>query len=79
MTIKIPEWAKIGRSILVRDANCKRGDDPNKWYTEKIIAYGDDGIFHQSHNCPVYYTRFSDFDANIKIAKDAEEEDENDD
>jgi hypothetical protein len=32
-----------------------------EWVREKIISYGVDGFFHQAHNCPVYYSRFSEY------------------
>lgn len=61
MTIELPEWARIDSPVLVRDYNCRRGDDPNQWYKERIIAFGYDGVFHQAHNCPMYYTKFSEY------------------
>lgn len=67
MIIDIPDWAMIGTFVLVKDTGLYRGDDKNKWYKEKIIAYGYDGFFHQAHNCPVYFSHFSDYGKTIKL------------
>lgn len=69
MTIEVPKWAMIGKIIEVKDVDCIRGDNPHAWYKEKIIAYGLDGIFHQAFNCPVYYSRFSEYKKTIRKAK----------
>ena len=69
-TIEVPDWAKIGRIILIRDKNCIRGNNPDRWYREKILPYGLDGIFRQGHNCPVYYSKFDEFGVNIKLLED---------
>lgn len=53
MTIKLPSWARLGATIMVKDVDCIRGANPKHWYAEKIIAFGYDGVFHQAHNCPV--------------------------
>lgn len=66
MTIEIPDWARIGKIIYVKDVKRDRGDDPNEWYKEYIIAYGYDGIFHQAHNCPLYYSKFSEYGKTIR-------------
>ena len=68
-TINVPEWASIGNFVMVKDVECIRGKDQNKWYREKILGYGYDGIFHQATNCPVYYTRFSEYGKTIKADK----------
>lgn len=65
--IEVPEWAHIGNTVLVRDNECVRGDDPDRYYTERIIAYGDEGIFTQACNCPMYYYKFSCFGDIIKL------------
>lgn len=66
MIITVPEWARIGIPIYVRDKNMVRGDDPDQWYREVIVGYGYDGIFHKANNSPVYYTKFSEYNINIK-------------
>ena len=67
--IEVPEWANIDDYILVKDVDCIRGEDPQKWYKEKILGYGYDGIFHQATNCPVYYSKFSEYRITIKKNK----------
>lgn len=61
MTITIPDWAKIGNIVYIKDVNEIRGGNPNEWYAERVISYGNDGIFHQAPYCPVYYTKFSEY------------------
>lgn len=69
ITIELPTWARIGATVLVKDYDCIRGDNPKHWYREKIIAFGYDGVFHQAHNCPMYYTEFSEYNKTIKLEK----------
>lgn len=59
MTINIPDWCVIGKYIEVKmyDKNYDRCD----WFKEKIIAYSENGFFHQAYNCPVYHSLFSDY------------------
>ena len=64
--IEVPDWAAIGNTVLIRDTECDRGDDPSRQYPERIISYGYDGIFTQAYNCPVYFTPFSSFGDRIK-------------
>lgn len=65
--IELPDWARIGAKVLVKDVKLVRGDNPEDWYTEKIIAFGYDGVFHQAHNCPMYYTKFDEYGKTIKL------------
>lgn len=74
MTIELPGWARIGDYVLVRDYDCSRGPDPKQWYKERIIAFGYDGVFHQEHNCPVYYTKFSEYGNTIKSESEGKDE-----
>ena len=67
MTIELPDWARIGMTVLIKDTNKVRGDDSNAWYTETIIAFGYDGVFHQAHNCPMYFTEFTEYGKTIKL------------
>lgn len=71
ITIELPDWARIGVTVLVKDYDCIRGDNPEHWYREKIIAFGYDGVFHQAHNCPMYYTKFSEYNKTIKLKNNA--------
>ena len=64
--IQLPNWARIDKTILVKDFDCIRGDNPNDWYKEKIIGFGYDGVFHQAHNCPMYYSKFTEYGKTIK-------------
>ena len=63
MILEIPDWCKIGLYI--------EWDAPNVtgycWVREKIIAYGYNGFFHQSHNCPLYFTEFSEFGKTVRL------------
>lgn len=36
---------------------------------KKIISYGNDGFFHQNHNCPVYYNKFSDLGKTVRLCE----------
>ena len=70
MTIEIPDWAIIGNYVEVRDSTGVRTGDINEWCIERILSYGVDGVFTQAHNCPVYYTKFSDYGINIREIKE---------
>lgn len=65
MTIEIPNWCRIGLYI--------RWDAPEitgqRWVREEIIAYGYNGFFHQAHNCPLYFTKFSEYGKTVKADK----------
>ena len=67
MTIELPNWARIGAKVLVKDTKMIRGDSPNNWYVEKIIAFGYDGVFHQAKDCPIYFTEFKQYGKTIKL------------
>ncbi len=70
MTIEIPDWAIIGKIVEVRDSTGKRTGNTKEWCKEKILSYGVDGVFTQAHNCPVYYTKFSEYGINIREIKE---------
>lgn len=72
MIIEIPDWARIGKDIEVKDVDLIRGDDRNVWYKERIISFGYDGVFHQAYNCPIYYTKFKQFNKTIRNVGDTE-------
>ena len=63
--IELPDWAIIGKVILVKDVHYIRGENQS-WYKEKIVAFGENGIFHQASNCPMYFTPFSEWGKTIK-------------
>lgn len=67
MTIELPDWARIGMTVLIKDINKIRGDNSNAWYTERIVAFGYNGVFHQAHNCPMYFTEFNQHGKTIKL------------
>lgn len=69
MIIELPDWARIGETILVKDVRCDRGDNPNSWYEEEIVSFGYDGIFHQTEDSPEYFTKFSEWGKTIKEIK----------
>ena len=70
MTIELPDWARIGNIIEVRDYALKRGDDSNHWYRERIISFGYNGVFHQAAYCPVYFTEFEEYGKTIRLPED---------
>ena len=70
IVIELPDWARIGATVEVKDVRCDRGDEPNRWFREKIISFGYDGVFTQAHDCPVYYYKFDDWGKKIRYPKD---------
>lgn len=62
MTIEIPDWCIIGKTIEWYNPLITGFD----WVTEKIVAYGKDGFFHQSYDCPMYYTKFDEYGKTIR-------------
>lgn len=64
--IKIPIWCEIGKTVLWNAPSITDQD----WAKEKIISYGHDGFFHQAHNCPVYFTKFSEFGITVKLGEE---------
>ena len=65
MTIDIPDWCKIGTFI---EWNAPRITGM-PWVREKIIAFGYDGFFHQTVNCPMYFTKFSEYGRTVRLEK----------
>lgn len=66
MTIEIPDWCIIGKIIEWNRPDLTGAE----WTDEKIISYGVDGFFHQEHNCPVYYTKFSEYGKTLRECKE---------
>ena len=62
MTIEIPDWCLIGKTIQW-SARHYTGRD---WVEEKIIAFGYSGFFHQAKNCPIYFTEFSEYGKTVR-------------
>lgn len=65
MVINIPDWCEIG-TYIEWDAQHITGQ---RWVREKIIAFGYDGFFHQEHNCPMYFTKFSEYGKTVRLEK----------
>lgn len=63
-TINIPDWCEIGKFIEFEMYNPDSGK--SEWFKDKIISYSDTGFFHQSHNCPVYHNKFSDYGRTVR-------------
>lgn len=63
MTIEIPDWCRIG-AYIEWHAPKKTGMD---WVTERIIAFGYDGFFHQDWDCPMYFTKFSEYGKTVRL------------
>ncbi len=62
MTIEVPNWCIIGKFVKWKAPHITG----NEWVKEEILSYGIDGFFHGAHNCPVYYTKFSEYEKTIK-------------
>ena len=66
MTIEIPDWCIIGKTI-----EWNRPDLTGiEWVREEILSFGYNGFYHQSCNCPVYYTEFSEYGKTIRECKE---------
>ena len=65
MIINIPDWCIKGKTVEVLMYNKDTGQ--REWFKEKIISYGVDGFFHQAHNCPMYFTEFSEYGKTVKV------------
>ena len=63
MTIEIPDWCRIGLYIQWHAPNLTGVE----WVREKIVAFGYNGFFHQAHNCPMYFTEFSEYGKTVKV------------
>ena len=63
MTIEIPDWCRIGLYIQWHAPNLTGME----WVRERIVAFGYDGFFHQEHNCPMYFTKFSEYGKTVKL------------
>ena len=63
MTIEIPDWCRIGLYIQWNAPNLTGME----WVREKIVAFGYDGFFHKAHNCPMYFTEFSEYGKTVKV------------
>ena len=61
-SIVIPKWCSIGKYIAWNDPQITGYE----WVNEKILSYGIDGFFHQGYNCPVYFTKFSEYGKTVK-------------
>ena len=66
VAIEVPDWCVIGKTIEWYAPHITG----NLWVRDKIISFGYDGFFHQGHNCPVYYTKFSEYGKTVKEIKD---------
>lgn len=62
--IEVPEWCRIGSYIEWNNPRVTGMD----WVRERILSYGYDGFFHQGDNCPVYFTKFSEYGKTVRIA-----------
>ena len=62
MIIEVPDWCIIGKYIEW-NAPYITGYERAK---KKILSYGRDGFFHQGYNCPVYYSKFSEYGKTIR-------------
>ena len=62
MQINVPDWCQIGKHIAWSNEQITG----MPWVHEVIYAYGVDGFFHRSHNCPMYFTKFSEYGKTVK-------------
>lgn len=66
MTIEIPDWCIIGKTI-----EWNRPDlTGTKWVREEILSFGYDGFYHRACNCPVYYSEFSEYGKTVRECKE---------
>ena len=67
MIINVPDWCVIGKFIEFKmwDENYRKYN----WFKDKIISYTEDGFYHQTHNCPVYHNKFSDYGKTVRECK----------
>ena len=71
MIIEIPNWCVIGKCIEWHNPRTTGFD----WVTERIVAYGYDGFFHESDNSPMYYSKFSEYGKTIREIDDTRRSD----
>lgn len=62
MIIEIPDWCVIGKSVEWKAPHFTGYE----WVRETILSYGMDGFFHQGSDCPVYYTKFSEYGKTVR-------------
>ncbi len=62
MVIVVPDWCILGNYIEWNAPHITGSE----WVRERIISYGVDGFYHTSHNCPVYYTKFSEYGKTVR-------------
>ena len=62
MIIEVPDWCAIGKTIEWHNPLITGFD----WVKERIISYGIDGFYHQEYDCPMYYTKFSEYGKTIR-------------
>lgn len=66
MTVKIPNWCMIGKTIEWYNPDLVVFANDNPWFMEKIIAYGLDGFFHQWEDHPMYFSKFDEYGKTIR-------------
>ena len=66
MILEIPDWCIIGKTIEWNAPHITGYE----WVYERIISYGTHGFFHQQHNCPVYFSEFSEYGKTIREIED---------
>ena len=71
MTIEIPDWCKIGE--LIEFKYDYPDTEKSYWYTDRIIAYTEDGFYHQAQGCPMYHHKFSDYGKTVRLPRKKEE------
>jgi hypothetical protein len=60
--LQVPAWCHIGEWIEWHNPKITG----MQWAKERIIGYGDGGFYHQAHNCPVYFTKWSECEGTIR-------------
>lgn len=66
-TIEVPNWCKIGSYIEWYNPI---STGLTSWVTEIIIGYGYDGFYHQASNCPLYFTKFSEYGKTVRLKEE---------
>ena len=62
MIIEVPDWCVIGKAIQWNAPSITGYE----WVVERIVAYDVDGFYHQAYECPMYFTKFSEYGKTIR-------------
>lgn len=63
MIIEVTDWCSIGSYIEWYNPSVT---GLKEWVRERIVAFGLDGFYHQANNCPMYFTKFSEYGKTVR-------------